>query len=1078
MYNYKQHLVQPVQRLLMFGFLCGACVFGTAHASVQGVFISSGGLKLENQTGWSYYQSDDAPEGAYFAANGAWTTQIEANVDLGQKLAAGDYTLFVKVIDYDYKSRVDATLGNATAGTALDDRDEDRYWTRLGPLHLTNSTGSVRLVFTKTAATAQPRILFRALYLIPDTNSNVTVTAQDQVMKLEFPKPADYDDSLPVKGNLLGNSSFEVGVGGGWSSMWSGKNWTLRSLWDTAVAYHGKASVRLESQTSPPQNFISLPIRLKPNKRYTLSAYVRCSGVRQYAMIHLVNSLQPPAGMPAAPVYKTGKLLSPSANWERLVLSDRILAYPGEQFHILLQCQQYEGAGYVWFDGVQLEEGDATAYQPRDAADIGVLMPRADSIFHPNDVQGQLLVANHASTSMVGNVKYEINDHMLRLLKQGTISVSVGANSTKSYALPVDVQKLGGFRGTVWTEDLPGAEEEFQYSVVPVPQNTGLDEDSTIGIHSDHTDWQLGMLQRMGIKWTRNLSPGAHYRWNVAEPTEGSFVWMDAEIQRPKNFGVTVLGNIGENAPAWAHRTYFTISSIVGSFQHGESVRTASGASGNIALVLDSTSATGWALQLTNVQGTFASGAAITGQASLAAAVITSPSYPEAVALDKWEAFVGSVVSHYKTDQKWWEIWNEPHLDITEVPSTSFYAEMLKRAMRAIKLADPGAKIVAMGGIYRPDFGIEVVSKLPASWTNDVAALSAHHYPGNGGMASLYLQTPQFYGKPVWNTETGTWDWGGFAGVNANVLLEGIPLYGFRANERFYRSAVDSPVLLARNFLQSVGTGARKYFYYDGRNTVSHAASFASNPTLVDYHEGLKPKGVAYAILAHLFDHSTGVGLITTKDARTEAYLFDRAGVPSVGIFSADGIERELDLSGLLGGGSIQVFDFMGNAVSDQNARVRYGRLPAYVVGSGVSVSQMRQALQLGGIQVLPDKEAPRLSITLAPRQPVAYGKEIYLRWLALDNVSLPDQVEPDALMFSWKLAGVDTDWTPWSAACFISYFNVPSGIRTFSVKARDKAGNVSVVQSRDIIVLAADGSRPSPKPQPPENVRVGAVAN
>jgi hypothetical protein len=162
----------------------------------------------------------------------------------------------------------------------------------------------------------------------------------------------------------------------------------------------------------------------------------------------------------------------------------------------------------------------------------------------------------------------------------------------------------------------------------------------------------------------------------------------------------------------------------------------------------------------------------------------------------------------------------------------------------------------------------------------------------------------------------------------------------------------------------------------------------------------------------------------------------------------------------------------MGNAVINPTARMRYGRMPTYLVGTSASVAQVRQALQQGPVQTLTDNEPPVVSITLAPRAPVRMTDELYVRWLALDNVSVPDQVQPDALQYSWQLEGRDSNWSPWSAATSAAYLDVAPGRYRLVVRARDQAGNQAEAEPREIIVLNTDGTLPGGKPATPTNVR------
>src|SRR5205823_236399 len=67
-------------------------------------------------------------------------------------------------------------------------------------------------------------------------------------------------------------------------------------------------------------------------------------------------------------------------------------------------------------------------------------------------------------------------------------------------------------------------------------------------------DAQLKMLQRLGMKASRVLSPAAFCRWSYIEPAEGQFIWFDAAVQLRNSYRFTTMCTIGTNNywPAWA----------------------------------------------------------------------------------------------------------------------------------------------------------------------------------------------------------------------------------------------------------------------------------------------------------------------------------------------------------------------------------------------------------------------------------------------------------------------------------------------------------------------------------------------
>src|SRR5262249_20743477 len=118
----------------------------------------------------------------------------------------------------------------------------------------------------------------------------------------------------------------------------------------------------------------------------------------------------------------------------------------------------------------------------------------------------------------------------------------------------LDTRKRGIFRLVSWIDGMANTNRELIYSVIPRPPVAGADPTSYLGIHPNYTDSELSILQKMGIKWARVLSPSAYFRWSVIEPVEGQIAWYDSDLQRGTAYGLTTLGTIGTNNfwPAWA----------------------------------------------------------------------------------------------------------------------------------------------------------------------------------------------------------------------------------------------------------------------------------------------------------------------------------------------------------------------------------------------------------------------------------------------------------------------------------------------------------------------------------------------
>lgn len=429
-----------------------------------------------------------------------------------------------------------------------------------------------------------------------------------------------------------------------------------------------------------------------------------------------------------------------------------------------------------------------------------------------------------------------------------------------------------------------------------------------------------------------------------------------------------------------------------------------------------------------------------------------NPGHPD---LEKWGTYVATLVDHYKSQVKYWEIWNEPHFTF----ETNFYGELLKEATLAIQGVDPEAKIIGLGGVAPTGWSIDTLDYLGPTWlTNNLAVLSTHQYPKNGAASYVgWRNISANYNLPVWNTEAGVWGRGAYTSENSDFIQADGYIWPVKASERFEFGQRGAPELLAYGFLNSVGHGLAKYFYYDARIHVGPAYQL-SHPTIFEYDDSIRAKGIAYAVLAKLFDHSVGLGNIS-PNSESYMYLYDRGGTPLVAIWSNDRINRSVALS--LEPSLYQVYDLMGNPIVLTNGEIPYNSKPVYIEGEGISVAALQAAVQSGVVTTRADTTPPNLSLAVFPTGPTE-ANPVKLRWLAGDDTSSPWAGDSDALQYSYLLEGHDTTWSPWSALTFVDYFDLPSGIYDFQVKARDAAGNESPVSH---VTVQVDNGAPSSPP-------------
>jgi hypothetical protein len=970
-------------------------------------FMSAGPLAI-NKPNWYFYNSGDAPEGAYMGWLFAGTASLTADISLPRNLEAKRYYVFTDGISYNTGTKIQILAGGGASNIdAQDSRDSNKYWSHRMTIDVTSPTNVLTVKLIKGGdVSTEEKYLFKGLYITD--NPNEVVSRDDIAINLNY--PTVMDTSAPVKGNLITNSSFETGVDNNWG-FGDNKVVDLTDSIDNSVAYDGHSSLRIPLDPSTNSyggqaGIVSKVYHLKPNKKYTISMWVK-SSASKYIGMHVNNTYTYPEGNAPAPV---NQALFTNGDWQRISATFTALDYPKSDYQFDIGAN-LENGGNIWVDAVQLEEGDITPYQPGDKVEAGLVISTPSNIFYKDESPAAaMLIRNNTTSAQTREFKFEIYNYLNKKVGQGSRTLTMGANSNQTSSLSLTTGETGIFRVVYWIDGEPESERELSYSIIPRPA-AGDVSTSFLGIHTSYNAIQLDALKKMGILWNRDMSPSELFRWTVIEPVNNQFLWKDSRAAIIQASGFQVMGTLGVEAPAWA-----------------------GGATDNLNLT-------------------------------------------------EWEDYVRQTVGHYKSfGIKNWEIWNEPYATF----SPDFYAQMLKRAVDVIEQVDPEAKIIGMGGIplgdsgHMQDFNMLTVIKALETrypnwdWKSHMDALSTHDYVDGIPPEIFKPAITDVYGLPVWNTETGAWDRGFYQGQDSNFTSFGKNLWPHIDASRYYNGMIGAPAAVVTNFIRTVGSGQTRYFYYDSRIAAS-PLYILGHPTILEQDLTIRAKGIAYAIAGNFVDHSTAVGNLSS-DSKTFAYTFERNGEVTTVLWSKDAKARWLDVG--LGASQFTMYDMMGNPISASGSSIPYGRLPVYIKSVGVTPAAFKQAILAASSKLRTDSNAPTVSISDAPRGTVN-DRSFRVRWIAIDDISYPNLGEvnpesnassqipdPSALLYSYHLLNsAQSNWSAWTPATYADYTNLPDGVYTFEVKAKDETGNVSNTVSRSISIssnVPVDPNNPS----------------
>ena len=578
----------------------------------------------------------------------------------------------------------------------------------------------------------------------------------------------EFDGVMPVQppprlGNLLQNSSFELGMDGTWyrdNSVFvrEGPRNPGRPVIDDAIAASGRRALRLEGHGMYSSSYYPVAYQ----QRYTLSFSARADyeGAGVYA-----EFIGPKAIGRGVRV--------PKDRWERIVLPFQIQDPEGQVLEVPAASvrigENIPAGKHVWIDDLDLRHGEPAPYQPGSRREIALTTDQAHNRVDAGrefTVQVRAAVWGTASDVPADGLPVHLLlqdemdkviqewDALLRIEQGGQQENSAAhfINLTGQVTLPQGLPS--GYWRFVTRSGLDAScEGEALVSVTPrLPAETPLDWPAGNHTGPDEID------SSFGTRWVRLHDCSIATRWWRVEPAKGKWTWdaSDAEIAAYRKAGFRVLGLL-EGVPGW---------------------RTKSGKFGHSAL-----------------------------------------EYPDRDFTD-WKNYVRTMVAHYKGVIDAWEVTNEPvfagkSFDGQENPL--WYTEILKQAYQAAKEVDPKVVIVgAAGGGHVEKNDKWTAATIGAGLFSYCDVFSYHGY---GRTGTILLSTTDDYfayvdwlheemqkrvGRilPIWDTENG---------------------YGPRSNTRKYWlpnhegfAPLDMARTLAVAFACERFKGVEKTFYYHG----------------------------------------------------------------------------------------------------------------------------------------------------------------------------------------------------------------------------------------------------------------------
>jgi len=359
------------------------------------------------------------------------------------------------------------------------------------------------------------------------------------------PNPALVSKEPPVKGNILRNSSFELG----WHGIWGDTHQSHpRQRIDDRIAYHGTHSVRISADRRRPVILASQFVPIKPLHLYTVSAFVRAS-VPGVAVE--VSARSGYVGDDKAPPYAIRQTQQVGRKWQRISATDAFGRTPGSACSVSVRVLPTDKEADVWVDAIQLEEGDLSPYVPAHQVEAALSTGRpADAFFYDQPREIEMKLVNYSRQPQTARYRLRVRDFWNEELFRKPVREKLAPGGRKTLAITLPESLRGSLRVQALRSPGGGLESELIVSVLPRPLRTGLWPESTIGNHLGTNEYVLKVGQMLGIHWSRDHDASDIGHWNVREPERGKFVWADEEVDRIRRYGIELLPCL-EQVPTW-----------------------------------------------------------------------------------------------------------------------------------------------------------------------------------------------------------------------------------------------------------------------------------------------------------------------------------------------------------------------------------------------------------------------------------------------------------------------------------------------------------------------------------------------
>lgn len=292
--------------------------------------------------------------------------------------------------------------------------------------------------------------------------------------------------------------------------------------------------------------------------------------------------------------------------------------------------------------------------------------------------------------------------------------------------------------------------------------------------------------------------------------------------------------------------------------------------------------------------------------------------------LDLWCEYVRRVVERYKDRIRYWEVWNEPNLEMfwKDKPDAANYVKLLKASHETIKRIDPELKVLLGGTAGIPWDYLKRIYAAGGKPLFDVMNVHPYRYPATPEQRPLLDDIQRLrrlmagHGdaeKPIWFTEIGWPTHEGPRGVSPEAQAR----------------------MLARAYLISLQAGIEVVFWYEFQ-APEHKADYNEDHFGI-VHRDLRPKPAYEAMVALSRARPAGSRAVSGEWRSGALYHpgWQRPdGRKAWALWQAEG---EVESSPSIDGRLDEAMDHLGRTVEPRREGnrllLRVGEGPIYLIG-------------------------------------------------------------------------------------------------------------------------------------------------